>query len=82
MGHYEHESVDDREDAEALTRAEDLILAVASEHQPKSLSELRALVREHAQEGVDSAHLRVALWSLLNRSRLELTSDRSLRVAR
>jgi hypothetical protein len=81
MSDYEHESVEDREDAEALARAETFILEVARAHEPRSLSELRESLDEaEPPEQVDGALLRAALWALLNENRLELTPDRALRV--
>jgi len=80
MGVDEYET-EDREDAEALSRAEAFILGVAREHHPESLGELRALLEQRPPEELNRALLRAALWSLLNENRLELTSDRTLRVA-
>lgn len=72
---------DDAADARALKGAEELILAVAMEQRPNSLSELRDLVAHGPGQDLDPSILRAALWALLNENRLELTSDRSLRVA-
>jgi hypothetical protein len=81
MGAYEYNDEHDREDAEALSRAEELILDVATRHHPNSLGELRGLLVRDAPANMEPALLRAALWSLLNESRLELTSDRALRIA-
>lgn len=81
MGDYEHENDDDRSDAAALAQAEKLILELATQHHPNSLSALRVLLDQEAPAETDRALLRVALWSLLNQNRLELASDRTLRVA-
>jgi hypothetical protein len=81
MSTYEHEHDQDRQDAEALARAETLILEVATRHHPDSLSSLRNWVEHDAPAETDRALLRAALWSLLNERRLELTSERALRVA-
>jgi hypothetical protein len=67
-------------EAEALREAEEFVLHVARERHPSSLSELRTRVIEENEGHVDWSLLRVALWSLLNEHRLELTSDRKLRV--
>jgi hypothetical protein len=80
MTYDKHDIDEDRHDAEALARAEKLILELATDRGPRSLSELRDLLDREAG-GEDRALLRVALWSLLNENRLELASDRTLRVA-
>jgi hypothetical protein len=81
MGVYEYDDEHDREDAEGLLRAETLILEVANRRQPNSLSDLRHWLDRDVPAEIDRALLRAALWSLLNDNRLELTSDRALRVA-
>ena len=84
MSVYEHDENhegQDEADAAALTRAEELILEVATEAQPNSLSELRNLLAHGRGSEVDPSLLRAALWALLNENRLELKPDRTLRVA-
>jgi len=84
MGVYEHDEAthsQDEADAAALARAEELILEVATEAQPSSLSDLRNLLAHGQASELDPSLLRAALWALLNENRLELTPDRTLRVA-
>lgn len=81
VGDYEYESEEDREDAETLARAEELILEIAGRHNPTSLSELREWLSQEGPAEIESDVWRAALWSLLNQNLLELTSDRTLRVA-
>jgi hypothetical protein len=84
MGVYEHDAAaetQDAADAAALAQAEELILEIATQVQPSSLSELRTLLAGEQAGGLDPSLLRAALWALLNENRLELASDRTLRVA-
>jgi hypothetical protein len=81
VGIYDHYDEADRQEAEALERAEGFILRVAEHRNPVSLSELRRWLEEDAPQGLERSVLRLALWSLLNENRLELTPDRELRVS-
>jgi hypothetical protein len=81
VGLYEYEDERDREEAEALERAQTVILEIARREQPESLAELRDLIERDAPPDIDPALLRLGLWSLLSDNRLELTADRALRVA-
>jgi hypothetical protein len=87
MGDYERELADveaqEAEDANALTQAEELILRVAREHEEetRSLGDLRNWLA-HAEIPDDvRPFIRVALWSLLNENKLELTPQRELRIS-
>lgn len=69
------------DEAEALHEAEEFVLCVAREWQPASLGELRSRIDEkNREQGLDASLLRVAVWSLLNAHRLQLSPDRRLRI--
>jgi hypothetical protein len=66
-------------DRQAITAAEEAVLALFNEKHPSSLQELRRELAEAAlPPEIDRSLVRVAIWRLLNSNRLQLSDDRVL----